>query len=183
MRNGECISFEGLSGNEHFKYFDVDTDLSVMELWQWYFSDLFDIKAVLVEYLVSKALGFESPYNIGYWTAHRLVYRGKVIDLRVTSYVRSLLLEDAMGSFVKSIDIRSKESDLYIFCMNTGKTYKDADPLNINNWRFYVIPTWYLKAECGKNKSIHHTKVQRLVKEIDFKELRKSVDDVIDRLG
>lgn len=172
-----------LSGEECFRYNDEETELKILDMWRWYFSDLFDIKAVVAEYMVSKALGFTKPYNTGYWTAHRIEYRERIIDLRAATYIRSMRYKRAEGNMVRHIDIRAKDGDIYVFCINTGKTDIEADPLNLNNWRFYIIPVWYLENECEKNRSISLTKVQRLVKDVDIMEFKEYIDNLIDNMN
>lgn len=54
-----------------------------------------------------------------------------------------------------------------------------ADPLKIENWKFYVIPTWYIWSECGINSSITMTKVQRLVRQSNYMDLKADIDKAI----
>ncbi len=169
-----------LTGNEHFSLKDTCTDLSIQELWKWYFSDLIDIKSKVAEYLVTKALGFSKPYNTGYWSAHSIVYRGRRLEIRSASYMKSIYDINPSMKYVRHIDIRVKDCGVYVFCLLPGKTKEEADPLKIENWKFYVIPTWYIHPECGCNSSITMSKVQRLVKQSDYADLKADIDRITD---
>lgn len=171
-----------LSGKEHFSYKGELLDLSVQELWKWYFSDLIDIKSKVAEYLVTKALGFEEPYNTGYWSAHSIVYRGRRLELRSASYMKSIHDEKPSMEYIRHIDIRVKDCDVYIFSLLPGKTKEEADPFNLDNWMFYAIPAWYIWSECGCNSSITMSKVQRLVKRSDYVDLKADIDKAIDSI-
>lgn len=169
-----------LSGDECFTYEGEATDLTVQDFWRWYFSDLLDIKTRVAEYLVSKALGFQEAYNTGYWTAQSLIYRDKRIELRSAAYMKSIIDEEPSLANIRHIDIRVRENDIYVFCLLPGKTKEKANPLILDNWKFYVIPTWYIKLECGNNSTMTMSKVQRLVKQTDFMNLKADIDQAID---
>ena len=172
-----------LIGNETFSYEGVDTDMTVIDFWRWYFSDLYDIKSKIAEYLVSKALGLTEAYNTGYWSAHSIKYRDKKIEIREASYIRSTGDNNSSKQCIKHIDIRARDNDFYIFCFNVGKTIHDSNPLILDNWEFYVVPTWYIESESGNKNTICLSKVRRLVRVVKFPELKDNIDKIIDRMS
>ncbi len=74
-------------------------------------------------------------------------------------------------------------NDIYVFVFTKGKNKIDADPLKLEHWVFYVIPTSVINNKCGSNKSITLRKVQSLSGMVDglsFSELKLHIDKLID---
>ena len=162
-----------LKGTEHFLLNGAETDLSVNDFWQWYFSDMIDIKSKLAEYLVTKAIDCGEPFNTGYWSSHTVYYWERRIEIRSASYMRSSCDRSPSLKNVRHIDIRTREGDMYIFCLLPGKTRKSADPLNLNNCRFYIVPMWYIDKVCMKYRTIQMEKVMRLVEETKYPKFKE----------
>ena len=76
-----------------------------------------------------------------------------------------------------------RQNDIYVFCLNTGDTRESSNPLNLNNWEFYVVPTAVINEKCGDNKTISLGKIKRLgfsAKRYD--EIRAEIDRMIDAM-
>ena len=71
---------------------------------------------------------------------------------------------------------------IYVFCLNTGETRDESNPLNLENWEFYVIPTDTINKECGESKTISLSKVRALVEKVYYSQLKEAVDKVIDEI-
>ena len=83
------MSSELLSGNEKFIFDNKPTELNMLELWQWKYSDIYDIQDVMAEYIIEKALGIERSQNVGNWTLYDIEYRNKRIEVKETAYYHS----------------------------------------------------------------------------------------------
>ena len=129
-----------------------------------------------------KSLGMNEAYNTGYWTAQSIKYRERRLELRSAAYMKSIADIEPSVEHIRHIDIRVRENDVYVFCLLPGKTKEKANPLVLDNWKFYVIPTWYIRLECGSNGTITMAKVQRLVKQTEFKDLKADIDQAIDTI-
>ena len=47
-----------------------------------------------------------------------------------------------------------RQSDVYIFCLFAEKDSGKANPLQLERWEFYVLPTCKLNECCGEQKTI-----------------------------
>ena len=159
-------------GNERFTFQGKSTNMSVFDLWQALFSDLYEIRAKVAEYLVIRALGIGQPTNTGYWSAQYIEYKGNRIELR-----QVCISSTDKGNQIRHVDVRSREGDLYVISVHDGT--KDC-LLDLDKWRFYVIPVWYIDSECGSRKTITLTKIRRLVKESSVNEIKEAVDKLLD---
>lgn len=72
---------------------------------------------------------------------------------------------------------------MYVFCLNTGDTKEASNPLNLNNWEFYIVPTAIINEKCGNNKTISLGRIKSLgfaAKKYD--EIKTTVDAIIDSI-
>ena len=47
-----------------------------------------------------------------------------------------------------------RQNDIYVFCLLLGNTREEANPLNLNNWEFYIVPTSVINKECQEANTI-----------------------------
>ena len=47
-----------------------------------------------------------------------------------------------------------RQNDIYVFCLLFGNTREEVNPLNLNNWEFYIVPTSVIYEKCKDGKSI-----------------------------
>ena len=204
----EAIVF--LSGTEEFTLKGENAGFNVLDLWRFQFSNLPDMEGRVGEFIVAMALKKEKPDNNNGWTYWDIDYRGKRIEVKTTSYykpyrgdnnyseVRTFGIQKAYPNEDGSAQIYSnvnktkekvRNNDIYVFVLNNGKTKKDSDPLKLENWEFYVIPTVFIDEEFGDNKTISLSKVKKLSKKItgsenglSYDKLKDAVDKVIDKI-
>lgn len=185
--------YNKLSGKEKFTFQNEITGLSILEYWQWLYSDVYDLQDTLAEYIVAKALGKEGSDNTGSWTLYDIEYRGKRIEVKETSYYHSWQTDEEPKSKVRTFGITKayseyqnntskleRQNDLYIFCLNTGETKNDSNPLQLEHWEFYVVPTSVINKKCGEQKTICLSRVRKLTEKVDYNNLKEKVDEVID---
>lgn len=168
------------SGSENFTFQGENEDFTVLDFWSWCFSDLYEVRSKLAEYLVVRALGIEDESKAGYWSAQYVTYRKKRIGIRVSCNSDDKALGAGMKRLTRHIDIRERDNDLFVFCMNEGAVADDSELLKLDKWLFYVMPLWYIRSESGAAKTITQAKVKRLAKAVKIYELRKMVDEVIE---
>lgn len=51
--------------------------------------------------------------------------------------------------------------------------------MNLNNWKFYIVPTKIINEVCGDNKTISLNRVRKITKEIRFSEIKENIDKII----
>ena len=189
----EKKSVFGLKGNEEFTYYDQKTEMNISDFWRWHYSDVYDLQDKIAEYVVAKALGCSEPYNVGTWTLFDILYRGYRIEVKETSYYHSWQTDEetksrqrifgitkAYSEYQNNKSIFERQNDIYVFCLNTGDTKNDSNPLKLENWEFYIIPTAIIDKECGNGKTISLSKVRKLAEKLQYDEIKKRIDEIID---
>lgn len=182
-----------LTGNESFILNDKDTEMNILDFWRWHFCDRFDLQDKIAEYIVAKALGLSEADNTGTWTLFDIYYRGKRIEVKETSYYHSWQSDEEPKSNVRNFGINKaysvyqdssskyeRQNDIYVFCLNTGMTKSESNPLNLNNWEFYIVKTSVINAECNDSKTISLSRVRKLSKMFSYEMIKNEIDSIID---
>lgn len=67
---------------------------------------------------------------------------------------------------------RRRQADLYVFCLLHHCDKAPLDPLNTDQWTFYVLPTAKIDAELGAQESLTLNSLKRLApREGSFEDL------------
>lgn len=186
------LSDTQLTGDEHFTYKGEITEMSMLEFWRWHFSEIFDLQSKIAEYIVGKALGLKEAENVGVWTLYDMMYRGKRIEIKETSFYHAWQTDEEPKSQQRSFGITKayddytdknspyrRQNDIYVFCLNTGETKADSNPMQLEHWEFYIVPTYVIDELCKDGKSITLSRVKKLADSIPYDKLKSKLDRLI----
>jgi hypothetical protein len=79
---------------------------------------------------------------------------------------------------------KERQNDIYIFCVDTGRTRETANPLNLDCWDFYVVPTSLIDKFCKDQKTVSLNRIQNITgmkKGISYNELKDAMDQIIEK--
>ena len=188
---------ELLNGNEVFKQNGIELGFNVMDYWRFQFSNLVDNLGYVAEFLIAQALSNDEPDNCNGWTVYDVGYRGKRIEVKATSYWQSwkashIISEQRNFSIRKTyLDYqnnksdKARQNDIYIFCLDKGRDEKSSNPMNLENWVFYVVPTKVINEMFGDQKVLslmRLEKIEKYGKGITYDQIKENVDNIIDNL-
>lgn len=185
----------GMNGKEKFIYGKEEMPFDLQDFWKYKYSSVYNLQEYIAEYLVEKALEMEYSYNADSWTLFDILYRNTRIEIKQTSYYHpwneggkisnqrtfGITMANSNRENINSEENKfERQNDIYVFCLNNGKTKETANPMNLENWRFYIVPTKVINEECGKNKSISLNKVRKIGVEVGFFRIKQYIDYLID---
>lgn len=183
-----------LSGDEMFMMGREPRGFNIRHFWSYMYSNVLDNTGDLAEFIVAAALGIKFNKKYG-WTLYDIDYRDKRIEVKATAYVQPWRAdgnysEQRVFSIRKTHTIEgdmnsplARNSDVYVFVLNTAKKMEEANPLNLEQWCFWVIRTEIINALCGENKTISLKKIQDLGGDgVTFDELKLEINMAIDEL-
>lgn len=182
------------TGDEQIKFKGGSIGLSLRDFWSWGYSDLLDntLRGCYSEFIVAAALGVDLSEARVNWEPWDLTLHGEGTDVHVEvkscSYLQaweqrrptaiqfsirpSMRWSPASGYCGE----QRRQADVYVFCVFTEMDAVQADPLKLDGWDFYVLPTRVLDENCAAQKSIGLNALLRLGPEkADFAGLKAAV--------
>ncbi|CAM4194754.1 hypothetical protein KIPE111705_44555 [Kibdelosporangium persicum] len=158
------------TGDEPFTHRGQSIGTQLGEFWTWACSDLISnaMRGVLAEYIVGLALGCLDGRTRLEWDAADLRTRhGVRVEVKSSAYLQSWK-QQRLSTIAFTIKPttgwdattntyaaeRKRQADVYVFCVFTPVDKATADPLNLDQWDFYVMSTNRLNAAVGEQKTI-----------------------------
>lgn len=186
-----------MTGEEKFSLNGMELEMSMLDLWQFKYSNIYNMQEVIAEYIVAKALEKEQADNDAYWTLWDIDYRGKRIEVKETSYYHSfnkpgkisrqrvfgITKANSNYEYEGEENRYERQNDIYVFCLNLGETAETSNPLNLDNWEFYIVPTNTINNNCGNNKTISLGRIKGMgFQAVKFNQIKKQIDEMIDEM-
>ena len=166
----------------------------VIDFWRWSLSSLLDntVRGLFAEYLVARALAVASNAVRVEWDAVDIVTEsGLRVEVKSVSFLQSWAQTRASTPTVSIPETLAwdahtsrydpesrRQADVYVVCVLDVTDVADLDPLNLDRWRFLVVPTHVLNTQVPGQKSIvlHRLAALPGVAECTYTELRDTVD-------
>jgi hypothetical protein len=81
------------------------------------------------------------------------------------------------------LDLETRSSDCYVFCLYPETDQVKADILDIPPWLFFVVPTEQIDRKFKDQKTFGIKMIQALCKPVKITGLRKAIDLSLTRKG
>ena len=192
----EKIDIAYSSGKEKFVRDKKTEDFNLLDFWSWAYSDCINntTRGVLAEFLVAKALKINLDKPRDAWAKYDLTYKKRYgVEVKSASYHQrwSQKKMSAINYNVSSTkawdentNIQEKDSkrqsSFYVLCILAEKNRPLVNPLNIDQWRFWVVPTQFFDKRKRSQTSItYNSLIEEVGESISFKEIKSSVDKLI----
>lgn len=180
------------SGRERFRHGSADLGFDLLTFWQWSGSDLLSnsMRGVLAEYLVARALRANADGAREEWASYDLTTEnGTKVEVKSAGYLQSWYQKQVSQiSFVvpkrrpwdaetnRMGDVPARHADVYVFALLSHKDKLTVDPMDLDQWTFFALPTLVLDR---RKRSQHSITVRTLEaiggRSVAFGELRDAV--------
>lgn len=156
-------------GDEPFHNAGSPLGPTLLEFWRWYSSDLLSnaLRGIIAEYLVAYALGVTNNIRIE-WSAYDLkTSEGLKIEVKSAAYLQSwhqTKLSTIQFNIGATLgwdpetnlyeDEKRRQADVYVFCVLDYQDKLTVDPLDVNQWVFYVLPTTVLNEKLSPTQMV-----------------------------
>ncbi|RLA80266.1 MAG: hypothetical protein DRG78_11300 [Epsilonproteobacteria bacterium] len=181
------------SGKEKFYFNDKKLPIDVLSFWQWSSSELLGnaLRGVLAEFIVASTIDvLDNPREE--WDAYDLqTKKGLKIEIKSSAYLQSWEQKklsnisfgiQPTGDSQSNSTIRTRKSDIYVFCVLAHTDKESVNPLDLSQWDFYLLDTNILNTKVPTQKTISlsrllslkptHVKYDRLKEVIESYEKR-----------
>lgn len=163
------------SGQERLVSEGKELGFSVLDFWRWSSSDLLSnaTRGVLAEFIVAVALEIPLDPVREEWGAYDLTTaEGIKVEVKSAAYIQSWR-QDRLSKISFSVPkTRAWDSD----SNRQANEQEVIDPLYLDQWQFFVLPTAVLDARKGSQHSITLKSLANLAHgHVDFHQLRAKV--------
>lgn len=177
MTKYPALEVERKSGAEAFHIEGDPLNLNLLSFWQWSSSDLVSnaLRGVLAEYIVASALGENKTHRVEWDDYDIETTAGIKIEVKSSAFIQTW--NQAKLSSIQfgirptanwdyQMNARSTENirqaDVYVFCLLAHKEQSTIDPLNMNQWQFYILSSDRLNQSVEAQKTITLSSLLRL---------------------
>lgn len=187
----ERITSELKTGNESFTYIKNDLDFRLIDFWKWSVSDLVSnaTRGRLAEFIIAKSLGIDTSIARNEWQAYDLETADNIkIEVKSASYIQSWR-QKQLSKIVFSIKkTRSwnpltaemggkpeRNADVYIFALLNHTDKHSIDPLNLDQWVFYILATEEINTYKGNGSTLSLGFLEKISRRISYNEIRQEL--------
>ncbi|MGH7389043.1 MAG: hypothetical protein ACREM3_06230 [Candidatus Rokuibacteriota bacterium] len=183
------------SGTERFHDRGKELNFDLLAFWQWSTSDLVSnvTRGRLAEYLVARALGLATEGVRDEWAPYDLLTAvGTKVEVKSAAYIQSW--HQRTPSAVKFVVPKTlawnaetnvqepqarRQTDVYVLALLAHIDKATIDPLDLAQWRFYVVSTAALDARTRSQHSITLASLEVLAgSPVDYWGLKEAVERV-----
>lgn len=165
----EIINTIRRDGNELFLDKTNNFKAKLEDFWMWAHSDLLGNaeRGILAEYIVALALGV----NLGTrteWDSYDIITDGGIkVEVKSSGYIQTWFQKtyseikfgiqptqawDKGSNTYESS--KKRQADVYVFCIHMHKEQETINPLDLQQWEFYVLNSNVLNKKVSLQKSI-----------------------------
>ncbi len=142
---------------------------SKLDFWRWAFDDLSGntLRGIVAEFLVAQALGAVLEPRREWDSVDLRTPRGLTVEVKSSAYVQSwrqdrpsqirfsVAPRAAWDAMTNNWDReRRRRADVYVFALLAHEDKATLDPLNVEQWVFWILPAARLNQKLGEQKSI-----------------------------
>ena len=181
------------SGNELFTFNGENIQCKLIDFWKWSISDLISnaTRRTLAEFIVGMAMGIDLSTVREEWDAYDLETEdGIKIEIKTSAYLQtwsqknySKIIFSIKPTYFwnaktnKTSRIKSRPSDIYVFCLLKHKDKKTVNPLKLEQWIFYVVSTEKINEIFGNKKSIQLNSIEKITEFVNYNELKEKIKE------
>lgn len=174
--NLPSVKAELKTGNELLLNKGATEPYTLLDFWRWSASDLLSnaTRGKLAEFIVGSAIGLKFTTARQEWDVYDLTSpKGIRIEVKSAAYIQSWAQKDFSrisfsikpSKFDTSITtvqhVPHRHSDIYVFCLLHHKNQDTINPLNTDQWSFFVVSTNWLNQNYPMQSNISlHTLLQ-----------------------
>lgn len=191
MTNLPQIPIKLKNGNEKFSFYNKNLNLELIDFWRWGVSDIESnaTRGHLAEFIVATALNVDLTNPREEWDLYDLISpEGIKVEVKCSAYLQSWAQKDysninysikatrALDPITNKYDeVAKRHVDVYVFCLLKHKDQNTLDPLNLDQWEFYVLSVEEINNYERSKSSITLNSLRKLVDSCDYNDLKKKV--------
>lgn len=179
------------SGNELLQLNNHELDFSLIDFWRWSTSDILSnaTRGRFAEFIVATAMNIDLTGVREEWSDYDLETSEKIkLEIKSSAYIQSwnqdkisrisFSIKPAAGwnnSTNRRLEIKQRQADVYVFCILNHIERETINPLNLNQWEFYVLSTSELNKFAKSQRSISISKLKKLTTAVNYDKISNTI--------
>ncbi len=179
------------SGQEQLISGDKALPYSLLDFWRWSVSDILSnaTRGRLAEFIVATAVGVDINKAREEWSAFDLeTPAGLKLEVKSAAYLQSWFQRAlSIISFStkparhwdsqtnRQAAVAARHADVYVFCLLHHHDKRTVNPLDLNQWEFYVLATAELNNYARSQHSITLKSLRGLSPAVTYNQLAEEV--------
>jgi len=172
------------TGEETLFFNGNNLPYSVFDFWKWSVSDLLSnaTRGRLAEFIVATATHIDLNIPRDEWGAYDLLTPDKIkLEIKSAAYIQSWYQKKPStilfsikpsrywdSTTNKQSEIAKRHADVYVMCLLKHIDQDSINPLDMNQWAFYVISTRELDNYKRSQSSITLKSLEKLTKAVNY---------------
>ena len=185
------------NGGEPFLTEGRPASFELLEFWRWSVSDLVSnaTRGRLAEFIVAKALDIDTTVPRDEWQAHDLTTpSGLKVEVKSAAYVQSWVQRTlSLISFSikktrawsadtnRQSKVSTRQADAYVFALLAHTDKATINPLDLDQWQFFVLSSAEIDAYPRSDSSITLKSLQKLCSPVSFGGIKGALSDAMGR--
>lgn len=186
------------TGNEELTFDDKTVGYSLLDFWKWSVSDILSnaTRGRFAEFIVGTAIELDIENLRNEWDAFDLATSdGIKIEVKSAAFIQSWKQKEysKISFSIKSAKFWDAENnmqntqpkrhaDVYVFCLLKHKDQETINPLKLEQWEFYVLPTSKLDNYERSQSSITLNSLKKLTDSVTYENLKEKIYDCATKL-
>ena len=193
--NYTAVHLQPRQPKEPFIYNEKSAGFSLLNFWIWSGSNVLNntLRGQIAEYIITKATGAKLPAIRVEWNSVDVITpKGIKIEVKSAAYFQSWHQDEPSKiSFnikkTRSWDnetnqyekIPCRKAQIYVFCLLTNKDRNSIDPLDLSQWKFYILPTTVIDSCLGDQKTVGLSRLEELgAKIVNYDQIDDTISQV-----
>ena len=190
MINLKQIALTQKTGEEALTNNGFKTPYNLLDFWRWSVSDILSnaTRGRLAEFIVGTAMNINNEIVRKEWDAYDLKTKdGIKIEVKSSSYIQTWS-QKKFSNIIFSIKSSralegetqlgepKRQADVYVFCLLKHKVQETIDPLKLEQWEFYVLPTYKIDNYKRSKSSITINSLNKLTNPTLYDDLKTAIE-------
>lgn len=185
------IQKEVKTGKEKLTFNKTNIGKTLLDFWKWSVSDIISnsTRGKFAEFIIANAMGIDLTKVRDEWSAFDLISpEGIKIEVKSSAYMQSWnQRKESTISFSIKRSLRwdpetnrqekqkKIQADVYAFCLLKPRDKIGLNPLDLNQWVFYILTAKEIENYKRSQHSITLPSLVKLTKEIKYNEIRNTI--------
>ena len=181
------------SGDERLTFNKKQLPFSLHDFWSWKMSDILSntTRGIFAEFIVGTAINLDKSAVRDEWGAYDLeTPEGIKLEIKSSAYLQSwhqrklskISFSTKAASFwdafaEEQITEKTRHADVYVFCLLHHEDKDTVDPLNLDQWEFYILSTNELNGYKRSQYSITLNSLKNLTDAVPYNKIYETIKE------